>query len=92
MKFEGTLSGREVLQRGARIDVGYEIKVRSEHGEFEAEIVNLSSRGFRLRSNAALKEGWEVVLEKHREEPVKAVIRWVTGLDAGGVFLEAVAL
>jgi hypothetical protein len=33
-----------------------------------------------------------VTLEARKTDPVKAVICWASGLDAGGVFAEPVAL
>ena len=56
------------------------------------QLVNLSSDGFRLRSADPLEVGWVVTLEARRTDPVKAVICWACGLEAGGVFAEAVAL
>jgi len=92
MKWEGTLVGRELGARTTRIDTGYDVVVRCAAGDLPAQVVNVSSTGFRLRSDDPLEEGWEVTLDVPPANPVKAVIRWVAGLDAGGVFLEAPAL
>jgi hypothetical protein len=92
MKFEGKLEGHEIVQRPARIDASFDVLVRCAAGEFGASITNLSAKGFRLRSARALEPGWEISLEVPRMAPVRAVIRWVSGEDAGGVFAEAVAL
>lgn len=92
MKFEGKLEGREIVPRPARIDASFDVLVRCAAGEFGASITNLSGSGFRLRTTRALEAGWEISLEVPRTPPVKGVIRWVSGDDAGGVFKEAVAL
>lgn len=75
-----------------RIDTSFDVLVRCAAGEFDGSIINLSGSGFRLRSGSVLEPGWEVSLELPRMPPVKGVIRWVAGNDAGGVFTEAMAL
>lgn len=92
MKYEGQLQGRDFVPRPTRIDASFDVLVRCTAGEFEASITNLSGEGFRLRSTRALEPGWEVSLEIPRMPPVKGMIRWAAGKDAGGVFVEAVAL
>ena len=93
MKHEPILEGREEqLPRDTRIDIEYDVRVRCAVGDIDAQIVNLSSDGFRLRSADPLEVGWVVSLEAHKTDPVKAVICWACGLDAGGVFAEPVAL
>ena len=92
MKFEGQLEGHEIVPRPARIDADFDVLVRCAAGEFGASITNLSGRGFRLRSAGPLEPGCEISLELPQMPPVKGVIRWVSGDDAGGVFMEAVAL
>ena len=62
------------------------------NGDIDAQMLNVSSDGFRLRCADPLQVGWVVTLEAHRTDPVKAVICWACGLDAGGVFAEPVAL
>ena len=92
MKFEGKLYGRGLVPRPARTDTSFDVRVRCAAGEFDANVVNLSGMGFRLRSPHAFEPGCEISLEVPRLPPVKGVIRWVTGREAGGVFTEAVAL
>jgi hypothetical protein len=92
MKHEGMLQGRELLPRGARIDVSWSVMVRYAGRRIPAEVVNVSAEGFRLRTARALDTGAEVVLRFAREEPVRAVIHWVAGKEAGGVFVEPIAL
>jgi hypothetical protein len=92
MKFEGHLEGRELEPRGARIAVRYDALVRCEAGDVEAQILNISGSGFRVRASQALEPGWDVYVKVAKHPPVKATIRWSSGLEAGGVFLESVAL
>jgi hypothetical protein len=92
MKHEAILEGQEWLPRDTRVDVGYDVRVHCEAGEIPAQLINLSSDGFRLHSTDPLQVGWEVTLKANRYDSVKAVICWASGLDAGGVFAEPVAL
>jgi hypothetical protein len=92
MKHEGELVGREWLQRDARVEATYDVTVRSPAGGVHAEVINVSSEGFRLRCSEPLETGWEVTLEVARHDPLKALIVWACGLEAGGVFAEPVAL
>jgi hypothetical protein len=92
MSFEGRLKGKEVADRGARIDVAFGALLCSESGNADAVILNLSACGFLLRSKAALRPGAEVTLQVAKLPPVKALVRWVRGQDAGGVFVDPMAL
>lgn len=92
MKFEGQLKGRELTSRSPRVDAGFLVRVRCEVGEFPARITNLSSSGFRLHSARPLETGWEISLEVPKRPPVKCMVCWSSGKEAGGVFVEPVAL
>jgi hypothetical protein len=92
MKFEGQIEGSEINPRAARTGVSFDVLVRCAEGEVEARVVNLSAKGFRLRSTWALEPGWEITLEVAKLPPAKALVRWVAGLEAGGVFTEPVIL
>ena len=92
MKYEGELVGEEWVERDPRVDIIYEVLVRAADSSVGAELINISSEGFRLRCNEPLECGSEVTLEVAMQNPLKAVICWATGLDAGGVFAEPVAL
>ena len=91
MKQEVILEGAR-LARDPRVDVDFDVRVHTEAGEIGAQIVNLSSDGFRLYSSRPLEVGWEVTLEAAKQFPVSALICWACGLEAGGVFEEPVAL
>ena len=92
MKYEGKLEGRPFQPRAPRIDVEYDAMVRIATGAVEAQILNVSSKGFRFHSEAAFEPGTEITIEVDERDPVKGLIRWSSGDEAGGVFLEAIAL
>lgn len=64
--------------------------VFADHSEVSITIVDVSERGFRLRSNELLEVGEEVVLRDHRGE-ARAQVRWVKGFEAGCLFLSGPA-
>jgi hypothetical protein len=91
--FSGALSAaREFAPRDTRVEADCDVRVRCDEGEFDAQLVNLSSDGFRLHSERSLQPGAVVILEAAGHDPVQALICWVCGREAGGVFAEAVAL
>jgi hypothetical protein len=92
MKHEAILEGHELLPRDPRVEVGFAVRVHCAAGEIGAEILNMSSDGFRLRTENPLQVGWVVTLEAAKQFPVKALICWACGQDAGGVFAEPVSL
>ena len=92
MKFEGQLRGHEFASRAPRIDVSFKVLVRCAAGEFDACMINLSAGGFCLRSTRPLEPGWELTLEVPKLAPVNALVRWVAGNSAGGVFTDPVIL
>jgi hypothetical protein len=92
MKLDGKLQGREISTRPARTDVIYDVWVSCDSGDFEAQIVNLSAMGFRLRSEAEFRVGWNVSLKVAKLPPVEVVICWVRGDECGGAFVDPVIL
>ena len=92
MMYEGRLEGREWKPRDVRVDAACDVTVQCNAGDVPGRIVNISSEGFRLHADAELQPGWEVTLRTTRHDPVRAVICWAAGLEAGGIFVEAVAL
>ena len=86
------LERRALVPRPARIKTNFEVTVRCPGGQFAARSTNLSGKGFGLCCARALEPGWEISLELPKVPPVKGVIRWVAGNDAGGLFMEAVAI
>ncbi len=92
MMHQGDIAGREWLERATRVEVSYGLTVGYPGGSADAELINLSSEGFRLRCREPLESGWEVTLKAGRDDALKALIVWACGLDAGGVFAEPIAL
>ena len=92
MKYEAILTGEEWPSRDPRVEVDFDVRVHCDAGEIGAQIINLSSDGFRLHSANPLEVGWEVTLEAAKQFPVKALICWASGNESGGVFAEPVAL
>jgi hypothetical protein len=92
MKAEGRLEGREWRPRNTRVDVGWAVVLECPAGRVRAQVLNVSARGFRLRTARALEAGWEVAMRFAQDAPVAGLIQWVEGRNAGGVFAEAVAL
>jgi PilZ domain len=92
MKFEGELEGRAFAPRPPRVDIGFDVLLHCAGAEFEARITNLSARGFRLRSPRALKPGCEISLQSGKYPAVRGLIRWAAGKEAGGSFMDVVAL
>lgn len=92
MKHEAILEGCEWHPRDPRADAEFDVRVRWNDGEAEAQILNVSADGFRLRTMDPLEVGQEVTLEAGKFDPVRAIICWASGHDAGGVFAEPVAL
>jgi hypothetical protein len=86
------LEGREWLPRDKRINAEYDVLVQCGSDATDARVMNLSSSGFRLLARAPLAVGSEVMLKSGNLDPVRAVICWASGLEAGGVFSEPVAL
>ena len=56
----------------------------------DVTIVDVSQNGFRLRSIAELELGSNVLLQMENVAPVRGLIRWACGHEAGGVFLDPV--
>jgi hypothetical protein len=92
MKFDPLFEGRELSGRAARTDVAVDVTIRCAAGEFKAEIINLSARGFRIKSSKSLEPGWRITLAAGKLAPVNGIVRWVAGREAGGAFTEPVIL
>jgi hypothetical protein len=89
----------EPLQTGAHRDRAARIALNCDAVLTEADgcvldvvVIDVSRDGFRLRSDSELEIGSEVLLRVAKRDPVRALIRWTCGHEAGGVFLDPVAL
>lgn len=81
--------------REARIAVRYHAVVIEMDGcESPVEITDVSREGFGLVSNCKLDPGQEVWLAVSNSNlaPLRGMIQWTRGNEAGGVFLDPVAL
>ena len=80
-------------KREPRIAVRCEAMLVEEDGcALDVVITDVSRDGFRLESDSELEIGSEVWLKVAKLSPVRALIRWTCGHEAGGVFLEPAAL
>ena len=68
------------------------VLVDSDGGELGVEVLDLSSGGFRLRAGEPLQVGELIRLRVPRYGDFPAQIQWVEGHEAGGRFLERIAL
>ena len=64
----------------------------SDGAEHSVTITDVSSGGFRLRTDDTMPIGEHVFLRVARYGDFPAQIRWALGTEAGGVFLEPVEL
>lgn len=80
--------GQTSAARATRILLNAPIGVELDDGSrVSATLLDLSSGGFRVRSEELLQVGEKVILTMDGEEPMPGEVKWVTGFVAGGVFL-----
>lgn len=80
-------------QRSPRVQISIAaVLIDSDGGELPVQVIDVSSSGFRLRSDEQLMAGEEVRLRIPRYGDFRAQLKWVNGHDTGGMFLEAVRL
>jgi hypothetical protein len=68
------------------------VLVDSDSGELPVEVTDLSSGGFRLCASEPLVVGEYVRLRVPRYGDFPAMIKWVEGNEAGGLFLQPITL
>jgi hypothetical protein len=86
-------SAGSYLKRDPRIAVRCEaVLIEGDGCTLDVVITDVSRDGFKLESRSELEVGAEIMLLVTKMAPVKALIRWTRGHEAGGVFLEPVAL
>ena len=79
--------------RGTRIPLHCDgILTEADGCRLNVTIVDVSRDGFRLQSRSELEIGASVMLQVRKSPPVRALIRWTCGEEAGGVFLDPVSL
>ena len=87
------MDGRGYRKRSARIRLRCDAVLTESDGcQVAVVITDVSKDGFRLQSRAELASGDEVELQVAKAAPVRARIQWTRGFEAGGTFLEPVAL
>lgn len=82
--------------RDPRIPLLQKAKLLTSDGnQMDVIVTDISVRGFRIRADETLYDGENIVtgetviLQVERREDLSAKIVWVTGCEAGGVFLES---
>jgi hypothetical protein len=79
----------DVRARGPRIAVAAPaILIESDGCVVDVTVLDVSSSGFRISSNAELTVDEEVQLQIGKGKPVRAVICWTRGVEAGGNFID----
>ena len=93
MTMSSKIEAAGYAKRDPRIAVRCEaVLIESDGCTLDVVITDVSRDGFKLESRSELEVGSEVMLLVTKMAPVKALIRWTRGYEAGGVFLEPVAL
>lgn len=93
MKMSNDLAACIDHSREARVTLNCDAVLTESDGcSVDVLIVDVSKDGFRLHSLAELEIGSEVLLQMDKVPGVRGEIRWACGHQAGGVFLDPVAL
>ena len=93
MGMHSNIETASYLKREPRIAVRCEAVLVEEDGHsLDVVVTDVSRDGFKLESRAELEVGSQVILLVTKMAPVKALIRWTRGSEAGGVFMESAAL
>lgn len=93
MKHEKIARRRDFADRPARVSLRCDaVLIETDGCRLDVVILDVSREGFRLQSASELERGAEVLLQVQKTPPVRALIRWTCGHEAGGVFLDPVAL
>lgn len=80
------MDGREHVDRAHRVKVFMPVVLEIVPGcTVNATIADLSREGFRLRSPVVLSVAQAMTMHLPRET-VRCELRWVDGLEAGGIF------
>jgi len=83
--------GKGYLGRERRVAVSMPgTLIEADGCAIAVEVLDVSSSGFRITTNAELVVGEEVQLELARSAPLRATILWTRGRECGGAFLDPV--
>ena len=55
-------------------------------------LIDMTQHGFRLRSHDELEIGAEILLQMPQVPAVRGLIHWISGHEAGGVFLDPIVV
>ena len=81
--------GRGYRGRERRVAVALPATLVEADGcAFDVDVLDVSSSGFRVATNAELVVGESVELRLARSQPLRAIICWTRGQEAGGTFLD----
>lgn len=84
---------RDHIKRAPRIQGCHEATLVDVLGRtYPVTVIDISSGGFRLEGEETFKIGEYVALRVPKFGDFPAQIRWALGREAGGVFLEPIAL
>lgn len=84
---------RDHIKRAHRVQGRHDATLIDGAGRaYAVTVVDLSSGGFRLECDETFKIGEYVALRVAKYGDFAAQIRWALGREAGGVFLEPIAL
>lgn len=93
MKMSNDLSACIDNGREARVTINRDAVLTEADGcTLDVIIVDVSKHGFRLQSLAELEVGSEVILQMDKSLGFRGEIRWTCGHQAGGIFLDPIAL
>jgi hypothetical protein len=93
MRMTSRIEANSYHQREPRIALRCQAVLVEEDGcALDVVITDVSREGFKLESHSELEVGSDVWLHMPKSTPVRGSIRWTCGHEAGGVFLEPVAL
>lgn len=93
MKMSNDLAACIGQRREPRVTLNCEAVLTEPDGcTVDVVIVDVTQHGFRLRSIAELEVGSDVLLQMQNVPAVRGQIRWTCGHEAGGAFLDPIAL
>ena len=58
----------------------------------DVTLIDMTQHGFRLRSRNELEVGAEILLQMPQVPAVRGMIHWMSGHEAGGVFLDPIVI
>jgi hypothetical protein len=79
--------------RERRVTLNCEAVVVEQDGcSTDVILVDMTQHGFRLRSQDELEVGAQILLQMPQVPAVRGMIHWMSGHEAGGVFLDPIVV